>query len=37
MVLEYNIMEMVINMKEVGVKIKEMVKVHFGYVKEKIS
>ena len=35
--LVYNIMEMVINMKEVGLIIKEMVKAHIGLVKERIS
>lgn len=36
-VLVYNIMEMVINMKEDGMIILEMDKVHIGWVKEKIS
>lgn len=36
-VLVYNIMEMVINMKVDGMIILEMVKEHIGLVKEKIS
>jgi len=37
LVLEFNIMEMVINMKVVGKILKEMVKEHIGLQKEKIN
>jgi hypothetical protein len=37
MVLVLNIIKMVINMKVDGLKIKDMDKVHFGYVMKKIN